>query len=434
MSDDAVKDPDARPSVWQPDMLYSVALFVAAVIVISVLIQRDGIFAYGHGPVSALLFILFGIYTITMGFPHPGFGHVSFDRVGQVAAILILGPVDAAWVSAVASLVYPWKRLLDGEPLRLVVMASLHNAGLMAFVVLAAGLLYTAIGGPVPLLRLDLVTAGHLIVLMFTMQLINDAGMLAIFRLRGKPPGSLLTVFTTAVEMGSALIAVLVALVVALDDPGLIALLLVVLTLGMLVLKRYGEMRSKLEALVEQRTEELRLQSQELERQATHDELTGLHNRRYADDYLARQFERSRRSDQNFTIALADIDHFKRINDRYSHAVGDLVLQRVAGILQSRCRHTDVVARYGGEEFLLCFPDTNGTFAEQTCGQLRRAIEDADWSDLFERGPRPVTGFRVTMSFGIAEQRTDSRPSSLLSEADARLYRAKSNGRNRVVA
>jgi diguanylate cyclase (GGDEF)-like protein len=415
-------------------MLYSAALFVAAATVLGVLLQRDGFLAYGQGPVSAVLFVFFGLYTITMGFPHPGFGHVSFDRVGQVAAILILGPVDAAWVCGLASLIYPWKRLHDGEPLRLVTVASLHNAGLMSFVVLGGGLLYTAIGGRVPLLRLDLVTAGHLLVLMFAMQLINDVGMLAIFRFRGKPPGSLITLFTTAVEMGSALIAVLVALVVALEDPGLIALLLVVLTLGMLVLKRYAEMRSRLEALVEQRTEELRLKSKELERQATHDKLTGLYNRRYADDYLARQFEQSRRSDQDFTIALADIDHFKRINDRYSHAVGDQVLSRVAEILHSRCRQTDVVARYGGEEFLLCFPDTSATFAEQICGQIRRAVESADWSDLFERGPQPLDGFRVTMSFGIAVQRADSRPSSLLSEADIRLYRAKNNGRNRVVA
>jgi len=428
--------PDARQPdpVRQADMVYSVALCLAAASVMFLILSRHGVLSAGGGALTAALFVIFGLYTITMGFPHPGFGHVSFDRVGQVAAILILGPVDAAWVSGIASLIYPWKRLLHGESLRLVCMASLHNAGLMTFVVLGGGLLYTAVGGAVPLTVLDLNAAAYLIVLLVSMQLINDLGMLGIFYLRGRDPRELLTLFTTAVEMGSALMGILVALVFASFEPGVVGLLLVVLSLGMLVLKRYAEMRSRLEALVDERTEELRQKSLELERQATHDELTGLHNRRFADDFLERELEQARRSGQNFAVALADIDHFKRINDRYSHAVGDEVLVRVATILRNRCRQTDVVARYGGEEFLLCFPDTNATFAEQICGQLRRAVEQADWSDLELDGVAPVGGVRVTMSFGVAGARDDSRLNTILSDADLRLYRAKHGGRNRVVA
>jgi len=204
-----------------------------------------------------------------------------------------------------------------------------------------------------------------------------------------------------------------------------------VLSLGMLLLKQFAQMRYKLEALVDERTEELRLKSMELERQATHDTLTGLFNRRYADDYLQREIEATRRHDRDFTIALADIDHFKQINDRYSHAVGDEVLCRVANILVDRCRKTDVVARYGGEEFLLCFPDTSSDFAEQICGQIRTAIERADWSAVT---PQSGEQLKITVSFGIAEVGDESRRTTILSDADTRLYEAKHKGRNRVVA
>ena len=153
-------------------------------------------------------------------------------------------------------------------------------------------------------------------------------------------------------------------------------------------------------------------------------------NRRYADDYLERQIESAKRYNRDFTIALADIDHFKQINDRFSHAVGDEVLRRVADILVNRCRKTDVVARYGGEEFLLCFPDTSTEFAEQICGQIRTAIEDADWSSITERFS---THLYITISFGIAKTGNDTRRASILSDADTRLYQAKKKGRNLVV-
>ena len=154
-------------------------------------------------------------------------------------------------------------------------------------------------------------------------------------------------------------------------------------------------MRIKLEALVDERTEELRVKSLELERQATHDTLTGLFNRRYADNYLNKEIEISKRNDRPCTIALADIDHFNQINDQCSHAVGDKVLCRIAEIFVDRCRTTDVVARYGGDEFLLCFPDTGAVFAEQICSQIRTTIEKEDWSMI-------ATGIKTTVSFGIA--------------------------------
>jgi diguanylate cyclase (GGDEF)-like protein len=195
----------------------------------------------------------------------------------------------------------------------------------------------------------------------------------------------------------------------------------------MLVLKQFAEMRNKLEALVDARTEELRQKTLELENQATHDKLTGLFNRRYVDDFLQLEIEKAKRYDRPFTIALADIDHFKRVNDSHSHAIGDRVLCRISDILTNRCRKTDVVARYGGEEFLLCFPDTNAQFAEQICSQIRTAVEKTDWSDIGE-------GIRMTISFGIAEVGNDTRRTTILSDADMRLYQAKHKGRNRIVS
>jgi diguanylate cyclase (GGDEF)-like protein len=204
-------------------------------------------------------------------------------------------------------------------------------------------------------------------------------------------------------------------------------LLLFAMSLGMLVLKQFAGMRNRLEALVDQRTEELRQKTLELEEQATHDKLTGLFNRRYVDDFLQREIENSKRYDRPFTIALADIDHFKRVNDSHSHAIGDKVLCRVAEILTNRCRKTDVVARYGGEEFLLCFPDTSAEFAEQICSQIRSAVERTNWSDI-------GLGIRLTISFGIAEVGINTRRTSILSDADTRLYQAKHKGRNRIVS
>lgn len=416
---------------WRrPDFIYSVLLFSVAVSVVYFVTDRAGFLSADYGPGTAVFFLLFGLFTITMGYPHPNFGHVSFDRAAQVSSILVLGPVDAALINGLASLLYPWHRLWEGVPLSSVITASLHNAGMMSLVILGCGSLYTYLGGAVPLINLDIAAAGLLLLLMLSMQLLNDLSMLVIIYLRKGNPAKLLNVFSTGVELGAVLIAIVVAIVYVRMEPAAVALVLIVVGLGMLVLKQYALMRHRLEALVEERTAELREKSLELERQATHDKLTQLFNRRYADDYLERQIESARRYNRAFTIALADIDHFKQINDRFSHAVGDEVLRRVADILHSRCRKTDVVARYGGEEFLLCFPDTSPEFAEQICGQIRTAVETADWSSISEEFG---THLYITISFGIAQAGNDSRRASILSDADTRLYQAKKKGRNLVV-
>ena len=431
MSDSKPSNHLAPASIWQPDLVYALTLFCIAAAVVGAALNSGGVLSGEYGWGTALFFIAYGLFTITMGFPHQEFGHVSFDRVAQVASILVLGPVDAAWINGLASLIYPWHRLLAGTPLRTVITAALNNAGLMSLVILLCGSLYQFIGGPIPLLRLDFRVGAFLLLLALSMQFVNDLGMMVLLYLRKLKPSSLLNVFTTGVEIVSVLIAIVIAMAYTTLDTTYFVLLLVVLTIGMLVLKQYALMRHKLEALVEDRTEELRLKSIEMERQATHDMLTGLHNRRYVDHYLQRELEEARQHGRDLTIALADIDHFKQINDRFSHSVGDEVLRRIAEILVDRCRKTDVVARYGGEEFLLCFPDTDSEFAGQICSQIRMAVQNEDWTELNERIGQQL---KVTLSFGIAAMGSDSRRTTILHDADTHLYQAKDKGRNRIVS
>ncbi len=415
----------------RPDFIWSLLLFTAALAALVFLVHRQGLLGGAYGPGVAAFFVVFGLFTITMGFPHPSFGHVSFDRVAQVSSLLILGPLDAAWINGLASLIWPWHRLWKGVPFSEVLTASLHNAGLMALVILACGSLYVYLGGPVPLAGIDTATAGLLVLLLLSMQLANDAGMLLLLYLRHVDPGRLLSLFTSGVEVVSGVMAVLVALVFVRMEATVLVLLLTVLGAGMLVLKRFALLRDRLEKLVDERTEELRRKSAELERQATHDKLTGLYNRRFADNFLKHEIDHAERAGRELTIALADIDHFKSINDGYSHAVGDEVLRRVSRLLVERCRKSDVVARFGGEEFLLCFPDTSLAFAQSLCEELRAAVEQMSWGALGDAVP---ADFRITLSFGLAETGSDTRDAGMLNVADHRLYEAKKAGRNRVVA
>ncbi|MBN1240930.1 MAG: diguanylate cyclase [Gammaproteobacteria bacterium] len=427
MTDDDVQDPaPARGRLLPADLSYAIALFVAAAVAIAMAIAQQGGVLLAQDVDTALFFLIYGLFTISIGYPHPHFGYYSFDRVSQVASILVLGPVDAAWINGLASLIYPWHRLWKGASPSEVLVASINNSGMMALMILLAGLLYTSLGGPVPLQALTGGNIALLLVLVLGMQVLNDVGMLGLLRASGGSPRKFFNLFSVGLELGSAATAVLVAIVFNVMDAAVFALLLGVLTLGMLSMRQFAFMRYRLELLVEERTRDLHEKSLELERQATQDTLTGLYNRRYADEFLERQVGLGAPPGQ-FVIALADIDLFKQINDGHSHATGDEVLRRVADIMRKRCRNTDVIARYGGEEFLLCFPDTRLEAATCLCEELRIAVEREDWAPLGLRS-------KVTLSFGIAASGPDATPGSLLAEADDRLYSAKRHGRNRVVA
>jgi diguanylate cyclase (GGDEF)-like protein len=192
-------------------------------------------------------------------------------------------------------------------------------------------------------------------------------------------------------------------------------------------------LRARNDALTAANDEKARLlevlgrQAAELDRLSREDALTGLFNRRHVDAALALEWERARRFGRDLAVAIADIDHFKGVNDRFSHAVGDEVLRRVATILREGTRAVDVVGRWGGEEFVLLLVETPPDRAARLCEKLRAAVEAHDWSAV-------APGLAVTVSVGIAGNAEAADPAALLAAADARLYEAKRAGRNRVVA
>jgi len=423
VSDDAAAM--TRPAQWSGELLYGLLLFTGALIALA--LAQPGSRLDGTDWPVVLFFLLFGLFTITIGYEQPKFGYVSFDRVAQVSSILVLGPVDAAWVNGLASLIYPWHRLRKGVPLRLVVSAALTNSGLMTLMVLAGGLLYVALGGPLPLAHLAPGSFGIVLLMLLAMQVINEGGFMALVRIRGQVARESLSLFDTATELTAGLIGVLVAITWTSLEIESFLLLLGVLLAGMLALKRFAEMRLRLERLVAERTEALQDKTRQLEELAAQDTLTGLYNRRRADEFLRREIARAVRTGHPLCVALADIDHFKQINDGHSHGIGDRVLERVSKIFAERMRESDLVARYGGEEFLFCFIGARESDAARVCEELRLAVEREDWH-------RVAAGLRVTMSVGIAACEDESEAQALLDRVDKRLYEAKRLGRNRVVA
>jgi diguanylate cyclase (GGDEF)-like protein len=130
-------------------------------------------------------------------------------------------------------------------------------------------------------------------------------------------------------------------------------------------------------------------------------------------------------SGRPLSLALVAIDHFKRINDHHSHAVGDEALKAVARALQASAREADTVARWGGEEFAVLLPDTVLETARAAAERLRQAVEAIDCSAF-------APGLRLAVSIGLASDAGFGHHERLLSRADAALYRAKQEGRNRV--
>ena len=162
-----------------------------------------------------------------------------------------------------------------------------------------------------------------------------------------------------------------------------------------------------------------------LSEEAMQDALTGLANRRRLDSWLALRHAEAVSRDVPLCVALLDLDHFKHINDGFSHAVGDLVLKQVAAILRDASRGEDLAARYGGEEFVLIFDGVGPARAAEICERVRKEIEDHDW-------PGMVPGLAVTASFGVCDIARHLQPVQGLARADELLYQAKAAGRNRV--
>lgn len=197
--------------------------------------------------------------------------------------------------------------------------------------------------------------------------------------------------------------------------------------------------RRHLEQRVAERTDELAranldkerliaaldVRSRAFERESQEDPLTGIANRRAFSRRLATEIELSLAGGRPLTLAVADLDHFKGVNDELGHAVGDEVLRQSAAVMRSLSRDTDLVARIGGEEFAMIFPGMKHAEAVTFCERLRHAIECHGWRALHPQ-------LQVTLSIGIAQWDHAAGADELLHAADTRLYNAKHAGRNRV--
>jgi len=157
---------------------------------------------------------------------------------------------------------------------------------------------------------------------------------------------------------------------------------------------------------------------------ALFDQLTGLYNRRSFDSFFEKELARSNRYGNHLSVVLVDIDHFKKVNDTYGHPVGDKVLKALAQILQDSIRSSDFACRWGGEEFALLMPETNLEAARDKAESVRQAVAEY----LF-----PKVG-QLTVSFGVSYPDKDEFAKDFFERVDRALYKAKDEGRNRVVA
>jgi len=202
-----------------------------------------------------------------------------------------------------------------------------------------------------------------------------------------------------------------------------------------LLAQRVAERTAELDARVEElasRNEDLTRIKIQLAMLANTDGLTGLANRRHFDEVLAQELARCRRSGNALALLMLDVDHFKAFNDHYGHPEGDLCLQAIARLLAAACRRpADLAARFGGEEFALVLPDTTLAGAMACARQIMHALAALN----YPHATSPVLP-RVTVSIGVtAVAGTEGLTAgTLLAQVDAQLYRAKSEGRNRIAA
>ena len=161
-----------------------------------------------------------------------------------------------------------------------------------------------------------------------------------------------------------------------------------------------------------------------LQTQALRDALTGLYNRRYMEDAVERYADQAKRTKSPLSLIMIDLDHFKKLNDEHGHALGDAVLAEAASSILAAIRPCDIACRYGGEELVIILPDCSLESAAEKAEALRKAIER-----LSERHGTPISA-----SFGVSTIPETSQGDGALADADRALYRAKREGRNRVVA
>jgi diguanylate cyclase len=188
----------------------------------------------------------------------------------------------------------------------------------------------------------------------------------------------------------------------------------------------------KLEARLSASRQEIEQLQQNLETVRTEsltDPLTALANRKFFDTELNKAIAEANRSNEPLTLLMSDVDHFKAFNDKFGHLTGDQVLRLVALSMKQNVKGQDIAARYGGEEFAIALPNTALRAAATVADHIRRAVMT---KELMKRSSGERLG-RVTISIGVALLRAGDTPQSLIERADACLYAAKRNGRNRVI-
>lgn len=195
--------------------------------------------------------------------------------------------------------------------------------------------------------------------------------------------------------------------------------------------------RAKVHLNLKRLREELRDANERLREMVNRDPLTGVFNQRHWRNLVARELDRSRRHGRVLSVIVADVDHFKRVNDRFGHVAGDLVLKSIARAFTDSLRSHDSVGRYGGEEFVVLLPETGIAEAVRAAERLRRAVAELRFEGLDE--------LRVSISLGVAESAIAAEPAgetvdpsgpsvdALIHSADEALYEAKRAGRDRVV-
>ncbi|SFV37198.1 diguanylate cyclase [Hyphomicrobium facile] len=180
----------------------------------------------------------------------------------------------------------------------------------------------------------------------------------------------------------------------------------------------------------QQQIEKLRVSLSDSHKLGMLDAVTSLKNRHWLEIHLPKEVGTANETKGSLSLIMADVDHFKRINDSFGHAVGDEILRRFAELLSKNIKGRDTAARYGGEEFIILLPQTRLEGAKNLGEQIRGELENKKW--MHHRTGQPIG--KVTASFGVAELRPGEDCYALLDRADSKLYEAKAGGRNRIVA
>jgi diguanylate cyclase (GGDEF)-like protein len=185
--------------------------------------------------------------------------------------------------------------------------------------------------------------------------------------------------------------------------------------------------RRRAEDELHKQREQFHLERKQLKDLSLRDQLTGLFNRRYMEEFFARELARSRRKSTPLSVLMIDLDHFKKINDTFGHKAGDVILRELGGFLKNQLRATDIICRYGGEEFVVILPESSIESARRRAEQLREGVKNLNT----KYGAEPLP--QINISVGVAAfQDNGESIDEIICAADAALYQAKNLGRDRT--